>query len=214
MKSTSKSLVICGTDTDIGKTIVSSFFVQGLHATYWKPVQSGTDDGTDTQTVCKLLGLEKNRYLPEVYKFKAPVSPHWAAEKESQEIDPDKLIIPKRDELLIIETAGGLMVPLNRNLLQIDQLKVWDLPIILVAKTGLGTLNHTLLSLEALKKRNLNVLGIILNGLPHEDNPKTLEDFGNTQILAKLPIFSELNANVLTQEWKKQNLRKKLKEYI
>ncbi len=214
MKSTSKSLVICGTDTDIGKTIVSSFFVQGLHATYWKPVQSGTDDGTDTQTVCKLLSLKKNRYLPEVYKFKAPVSPHWAAEKESQEIDPDKLIIPKRDELLIIETAGGLMVPLNRNLLQIDQLKVWDLPIILVAKTGLGTLNHTLLSLEALKNRNLNVIGIVLNGLPHEDNPKTLEDFGNTQILAKLPIFNKLNSNILTKEWDQQQLREKLKEYI
>ena len=214
MKSTSKSLVICGTDTDIGKTIVSSFFVQGLHATYWKPVQSGTDDGTDTQTVCKLLSLEENRYLSEVYKFKAPVSPHWAAEKESQEIDPDKLIIPKRDELLIIETAGGLMVPLNRNMLQIDQLKVWDLPIILVAKTGLGTLNHTLLSLEALKNRNLNVMGIVLNGLPHEDNPKTLEGFGNTKILAKLPILSELNANILAKEWNKQNLSKKLKEYI
>ncbi len=214
MKSTSKSLVICGTDTDIGKTIVSSFFVQGLHATYWKPVQSGTDDGTDTQTVCKILSLEKNRYLSEVYKFKAPVSPHLAAEKESQEIDPDKLTIPNRDELLIIETAGGLMVPLNRNLLQIDQLKVWNLPIILVAKTGLGTLNHTLLSLEALKNRNLNVIGIVLNGLPHEDNPKTLEEFGNTKILAKLPIFSELNVNILNQEWNKQQLRQKLKGYI
>ncbi len=214
MKSTSKGLVICGTDTDIGKTIISSFFVQGLHATYWKPVQSGTIDCTDTQTVSKLLNLKKNRYLSEIYKFKAPVSPHWAAEKESQEINPDKLIIPKRDELLIIETAGGLMVPLNRNLLQIDQLKVWDLPIILVAKSGLGTLNHTLLSLEALKNRNLNVIGIVLNGLPHEDNPRTLEVFGNTQILAKLPIFSELNANILNQEWDKQQLRQKLKEYL
>ena len=106
------------------------------------------------------------------------------------------------------------MVPLNRNLLQIDQLKVWDLPIILVAKTGLGTLNHTLLSLEALKNRNLNVIGIILNGLPHEDNPKTLEAFGNTQILAKLPIFSELNATILMKEWNKQKLKQKLKEYI
>ena len=106
------------------------------------------------------------------------------------------------------------MVPLNRNLLQIDQLKVWGLPIILVAKTGLGTLNHTLLSLEALKNRNLNVIGLVLNGSPHEDNPKTLEKFGNTQIIAKLPIFSELNANVLNQEWNKQQLSQKLKEYI
>ena len=214
MSTSSKRIIICGTDTDVGKTIVSSFFVQGLKATYWKPIQSGTEEGTDTETVCKLLNLAPERHLLERYKFKAPVSPHWAAEKESDFIEPNNLEIPELDKLIIIETAGGLMVPLNRNWLQIDQLKAWGAPIILVARTGLGTLNHTLLSLEALRNRNLNVLGIVLNGPPHNDNPKTLEQFGDTKILASLPIFDEVNAKVLSQEWNKQQLDQKLKKYI
>ena len=214
MSAFSKRIIICGTDTDVGKTIVSSFFVQGLKGIYWKPIQSGTEEGTDTKTVCNLLNLAPNRYLSERYKFKAPVSPHWAAEQESGFIEPSNLKLPDLDELIIIETAGGLMVPLNRDWLQIDQLKVWGAPIILVARTGLGTLNHTLLSLEALKHRNLDVLGIVLNGPPHKDNPKTLEQFGDTKILASLPIFDEVNAKVLSQEWNKQQLDQKLKKYI
>ncbi len=214
MSDFSKRIIICGTDTDVGKTIVSSFFVQGLKGIYWKPIQSGTEDGTDTKTVCKILNLDPNRHLSERYKFKAPVSPHWAAEKESSFIEPNTLNLPDLDKLIIIETAGGLMVPLNRNWLQIDQLEVWGAPIILVARTGLGTLNHTLLSLEALKRRNLNVLGIVLNGPPHNDNPKTLEQFGDTKILASLPIFDEVSAKVLSQEWNKQQLDLKLKKYI
>ena len=214
MSAFSKRIVICGTDTDVGKTIVSSFFVQGLNSIYWKPIQSGTKEGTDTKTVCNILNLESKRYLPERYKFKAPVSPHWAAEQESCFIKPSNLKLPDLDELIIIETAGGLMVPLNRDWLQIDQLKVWGAPIILVARTGLGTLNHTLLSLEALKHRNIDVLGIVLNGHPHIDNPKTLEQFGDTKILASLPIFEEVNAKVLSQEWIKQKLDGKLERYI
>ena len=214
MSTSSKRIIICGTDTDVGKTIVSSFFVQGLKGIYWKPVQSGTEEGTDTQTVCKLLDLEPNRYLSERYKFKAPVSPHWAAEKESRFIEPNNLNLPDIDKILIIETAGGLMVPLNRNWLQIDQLKVWGSPIILVARTGLGTLNHTLLSLEALRNRNINLLGIVLNGPPHNDNPKTLEQFGDTKILARLPIFEKVSPKILSKEWNKQQLDQKLKQYI
>ncbi len=214
MSTLSKRIIICGTDTNVGKTIVSSFFVQGLKGIYWKPIQSGIEEDTDTQTVCKILNLEPNRYLSERYKFKAPVSPHWAAEKESRCIDSNNLNLPDINKLMIIETAGGLMVPLNRHWLQIDQLKVWGSPIILVARTGLGTLNHTLLSLEALKNRNINVLGIVLNGPSHKDNPKTLEQFGDTKILARLPIFEEVNAKVLSEEWNKHQLDQKLKQYI
>jgi len=214
MSTISKRIIICGTDTDVGKTIVSSFFVQGLKGVYWKPIQSGTEEGTDTKTVCELLELNPNRYLPERYKFKAPVSPHWAAEKESKIIEPNNLHLPTLNKLIIIETAGGLMVPLNRNWLQIDQLKVWGAPIILVARTGLGTLNHTLLSLEALRNRGINVLGIVLNGTPHNDNPKTLEQFGDTKILASLPVFQKVSAEILLEEWNKQELDQKLKQYI
>lgn len=126
-------LVICGTDTDVGKTIVSALFVQGLEATYWKPVQSGTEGGGDRQRVIDLLELPKERWHPEAYAFQAPVSPHWAAEREGKCIDPDQLQLPAIAGPLVVETAGGLMVPLTRQWLQIQQLERWQLPVVLVA---------------------------------------------------------------------------------
>ncbi|WP_036901037.1 MULTISPECIES: dethiobiotin synthase [Prochlorococcus] len=206
MNSKPPHLIICGTGTDVGKTIVSSLFVQGLEGIYWKPIQSGLEGGGDTKRICDLLNLPKERYLPEAYKFKAPVSPHWAAEKENQLIHQSKLTLPLSNKPLIIETAGGLMVPLNRQLLQIDQIKKWDLPIVLVAKSGLGTLNHTLLSIEALNKRSIPILGLVLNGPSHEDNPKTLKQLGNIPVLAELPQFKTVSPEVLQKEWLRQDI--------
>ena len=205
-----KGIIICGTDTNIGKTIVSGLIIQGLKGIYWKPIQSGLEGNGDTGRIIELLNLSNDRYLPEAYKFQAPVSPHWAAELEGTSIDISKLKLPITKRPLIIETAGGLMVPLSRNLLQIDQLKSWNLPVILVAKTTLGTLNHTLLSLEALKKRTIPVLGIILNGPDHPDNPTTLEMFGKVPIICKLPRFNKITAQKLQQEWEKQNVHNNL----
>ena len=110
------------------------------------------------------------------------------------------------DGPLVVETAGGLMVPLTREWLQIDQLQQWQLPVVLVARSGLGTLNHTLLSLEALRRRQIKVLGIILNGPPHADNPTTLKQFGAVPVLGHLPPLQPLTADALTQEWSRQNL--------
>ncbi len=201
-------LVVCGTDTDVGKTIISSFLVQGLNAIYWKPIQSGLEEGGDTNTVCKLLNLPQERFLPELYRFQAPVSPHWAAEKENKQINPSILTLPLTQSPLVIEMAGGVMVPLNRKYLQIDLLENWMLPIILVARSGLGTLNHTLLTIESLKKRMIPILGIILNGPLHEDNPKTLEQFGHVPIIAELPHLPNLSAKELENQWLKQQLKK------
>ena len=206
MKNYKRGLIICGTDTDVGKTVVSSLLVQGLNAIYWKPIQSGIEDGSDTDRVRKLLNLSQERWIPEVYKFQSAVSPHWAAEIDNELINPNLLKLPKIRKPLIIETAGGLMVPLNRNFLQIDQLKSWGLEVLLVARSGLGTLNHTLLSIEALRGRDIKVIGLILNGPLHKDNPKTLEEFGDIPIIAELPILKELNSKVLAEQWEKQNL--------
>ena len=148
-------LVVCGTDTDVGKTVVSALLVQGLQASYWKPVQSGLEGGGDRNRVRQLLGLRDDRMLPEAYAFSQPVSPHWASELDASPLEPERLALPTHQGALVVETAGGLLVPLNRDWLQIDQLQVWNLPIVLVARSGLGTLNHTLLSLEALRKRQL-----------------------------------------------------------
>ena len=207
-------LVVCGTDTDVGKTVVSALLVQGLGASYWKPVQSGLSEGSDRQQVIKLLNLPKQRWIPEAYVFQAPVSPHWAAERESKRINPAHLRLPSVTSPLVVECAGGLLVPLTRDWLQIDQLERWRLPIVLVAHSGLGTLNHTLLSLEALKRRDLPVLGLILNGPCHADNPRTLEQLGNLPVLAQLPPLNPLNAETLQREWQHQNLGPKFKAVL
>tara|TARA_B100001250_G_scaffold396773_1_gene403131 strand:- start:510 stop:1166 length:657 start_codon:yes stop_codon:yes gene_type:complete len=214
MNSDKQHIVVCGTDTDVGKTVVSSLLVQGLKAIYWKPIQSGLEEDGDTGRVIKLLNLEKERYIPEIYKFKSAVSPHWAAEIENKMIDPKQLKIPKLTKPLIIETAGGVMVPLNREWLQIDQLQIWKLPIVLVARSGLGTLNHTLLTLEALRERNIPIMGLILNGPLHPDNPSTLEQIGNIPIIAQLPTFERLTGKELSDEWSKQNLGLRFKSLM
>ena len=214
MKHQHPRLVICGTDTDVGKTIVSSLLVQGLKGIYWKPVQSGLEKGGDTGRVQSLLSLSPDRYLPEAYKFKNPVSPHWAAEQENKLIDCNQLSIPLHKGPLIIETAGGLMVPLTRDFLQIDQIKAWNIPVVLVARSGLGTLNHTLLSLESMRNRNIPILGLFLNGPNHQDNPKTLEKLGNISLIGQLPPLKEITAKVLSEEWKKQKLQIQLEKLL
>ena len=198
-------LVIAGTDTDVGKTVVSALVVQGLGAQYWKPVQSGLAEGSDSARVQELLGLPGERILPEAYRFQAPVSPHWAARMEGVRIAPEALALPRVEGPLVVECAGGLMVPLHlgadRTLLQIDQMAVWGLPVLLVARSGLGTLNHTLLSLEALRQRRIPVIGLVLNGEPHPDNPRTLAELGGVPVLAELPPLEPLTRDSLRRQW-------------
>ena len=199
-------LVICGTDTDVGKTVVSALVVQGLGARYWKPVQSGLDDGGDSGRVQRLLNLPPERMLSEAYRLQAPVSPHWSAELDGVLIDPERLALPPGDDPLVVETAGGLLVPLRRDWLQIQQLERWQLPVLLVARSGLGTLNHTLLSLEALRRRGLAVLGLVLNGPLHADNPRTLEELGEVPVLLELPPLDRLDAAALAACWRGSRL--------
>ena len=205
-----RRLVVCGTDTDVGKTLVSAWLVQGLQARYWKPVQSGLEDGGDSGRVQALLQLPPERLLPEAYRLQRPVSPHWAAEQEGLTIEPERLHLPAGEQALVVETAGGLLVPLRRDWLQIEQLQRWGLPVLLVARSGLGTLNHTLLSLEALQRRQIPVLGLVLNGPLHPDNPRTLEQLGGVPVLAQLPWLETSDAGalaaLLAQQWQQQGM--------
>lgn len=202
--------IICGTDTDIGKTLISSFFVKGLNSFYWKPIQSGIESQTDSQTVEMLAQLSKEKIIKEAYVFTKPLSPHWAAEIDQKTINFDKLRLPKVQGSLIVETAGGLMVPITRNFLQIDQIKQWDLPVILVCKSSLGTLNHTLLSIEALKQRNIEILGLIVNGEKHLDNPRTLVDFTGIPLIAEFPYIEKMDSHNLDILWKELDIKNKL----
>ena len=202
--------IICGTDTDIGKTLISSFFVRGLNSFYWKPIQSGIESQTDSQIVEKLSRLNTEKIIKEAYIFTKPLSPHWAAEIDQKTINFEMLRLPKVNGPLIVETAGGLMVPITRNFLQIDQIKKWDLPVILVCKSSLGTLNHTLLSIEALQKRNIDILGLIINGEKHLDNPKTLVEFSGIPIIAEFPFIKKIDSNNLDILWKELDIKNKL----
>ena len=204
-------LIVAGTDTDVGKTVVSALLVQGLAARYWKPVQSGLADGSDSQWVQERLNLPPGRILNESYRLQAPVSPHWAAEQEQLLIDPQRLSLPPGDEPLVLETAGGVMTPLRRDWLQIEQIGRWGLPLVLVARSGLGTLNHTLLTLEALRHRSIPVLGLVLNGPLHPDNPRTLAELGGVPVLAQLPRLEPLDAAALQRQWLQSDLPKTLR---
>ena len=184
---TPSRIIIAGTDTNVGKTIVSSLLVNKLDAHYWKPVQCGDlDTGGDSATVKKLSGIKANRIIPEAYRLKMPASPNQAAAAEGITIDKENLKLPNHEGALVVELAGGLMVPLRDDWLQIDQVKVWNLPVVLVARSGLGTLNHTLLSIEALENRNITVATLILNGEKHEENYNTLATMVNSSISIKV----------------------------
>jgi dethiobiotin synthetase len=180
---TPSRIIVAGTDTNVGKTIVSSLLVNKLNAHYWKPVQCGDlDTGGDSATVKKLSGIKANRIIPEAYRLKMPASPNQAAAAEGITIDKENLKLPNHEGALVVELAGGLMVPIRDDWLQIDQVKVWNLPVVLVARSGLGTLNHTLLSIEALENRNIKVATLILNGEKHEENFNTLATMVNSSI--------------------------------
>ena len=202
--------VICGTDTDIGKTLISAFLVRGLNASYWKPIQSGIEGKTDSMMVKKISNVNREKIIPESYIFKTPVSPHWAAEIDNKLINKNSLKLPDIKGPLIIETAGGLLVPLTRDYLQIEQIKNWNLTVILVCKSSLGTLNHTLLSIEALKKRNIKIAGLIINGEKHLDNPKTIMQFSGIPIIAEFPFLKDFCIRNLDILWQELNIQKKL----
>jgi dethiobiotin synthetase len=156
---------ITGIGTGVGKTFVSSILVEALEADYWKPIQAGNLNYTDTDTVMDLISNKHSIFYPETFRLSRPMSPHAAAGIDGVEIKLSDFIIPKTNNHLIIEGAGGLMVPLNNNGdLVIDLIKHLKIPVILVSKNYLGSINHTLLSVEALKSRNIPIAGIIFNG--------------------------------------------------
>ncbi len=192
------SFIVTGTDTGIGKTVFSSALAGALGAHYWKPVQSGLEEDSDSQTVRRLSGLPAHKILPEVYRLQAPLSPHRAAELEDIEIRRDAFEMPNADPL-VIEGAGGLMVPLRRDWLIIDLFADLQLPVILCARTALGTINHSLLSIEALRLRDIPIVGIAFIGEANADSENTICAMGGVRRLGRLPRLEKLERESLAR---------------
>jgi dethiobiotin synthetase len=190
-------IIVTGTDTGIGKTVFAAGLTRLLDGYYFKPVQAGLEGETDTGVVQRLSGLPAMRMLLEVWRLTTPASPHLAAERDCVMIDPKALTLPTLDRPLIVEGAGGLMVPLTRDVLYIDVFATWGAPVVLCARTALGTLNHTMLSLEALQHRAIPILGIALIGDAHADNERTLREMGHVPILGTLPLLNPLTPQSL-----------------
>ena len=192
------TIIVTGTDTDIGKTVFAAGLTAALGARYWKPVQAGLADGSDAASVVT-LGVPADRVVPEAYRLTTPCSPHLAAEIDGVTIDPDRLILPEVDGLLVVEGAGGVMVPVTRNLIFADLFARWAKPVVLVARTGLGTINHSLLSIEALRSRRVPILGIAFVGDAVEDSEATIAALGDVRRLGRLPRLDPLNAATLAE---------------
>lgn len=157
-------LIVAGIGTEVGKTVASAVLVEALQADYWKPVQSGYPPDSDTNTVRKLVSNVRSQFHAETYLLREPLSPHAAAAAEGVAIDPARLVTPQTNNSLVVELAGGLMVPLTDTYLNIDFVAQLGYPVALVTRNYLGSINHTLLSVEALRRRNIPILGLIING--------------------------------------------------
>jgi dethiobiotin synthetase len=166
-RSNHRRIFVTGIGTDVGKTIVSAIVTEALQADYWKPIQTGSGEDRDADTIKKLLSNSKTKIHQEAYCLPLPASPFAAAEEQGIKIEIKNITIPQTDNILVIEGAGGLMVPINENELMIDMMEQWDAEVILVSQNYLGSINHTMLSCMALVDRNIKVLGIVYNG---EDN--------------------------------------------
>jgi dethiobiotin synthase len=193
---------ITGTDTDIGKTYISAMLMSALDATYWKPVQAGIEEETDTEFVQRVSEADDSRIIEETYRLKTPMSPHGAADIDGVSISLNDFELPQfSTEHLIVEGAGGLIVPLNWKETVLDMIKKFDLPVLLVARSALGTLNHTLLSVEALRNRGIDVFAIVLNGEKNPHNKKTLEHFTQIPVLESEPN-EDINRDSLIAQFK------------
>ncbi|WP_295671124.1 dethiobiotin synthase [uncultured Mucilaginibacter sp.] len=193
----SKPLFVTGIGTGIGKTIVSAVLVEKLKADYWKPVQSGDLENSDTITVKNLISNSQTVFFDEAYRLTQPFSPHKSAAIDGISIKPENIVLPVTSNTLIIEGAGGLMVPLNTDFLMLDLIRQLGAAVILVSQNYLGSINHTLLSAYALKKENIPVRGIIFNGVKDIYSKDFILENTGLELLGHIPAYDTLDKKAI-----------------
>ncbi|WP_291425487.1 dethiobiotin synthase [Deinococcus sp.] len=199
--SSPSALFVTGTDTGVGKTLVSALLCRALNASYWKPLQTGAVDGDDdTRVVAELAGLTGRTFAP-ARVYQEPASPEWAATLERTRVSVAEVMAcrPQVDGPLVVEGAGGVLVALNERETMRDLMAALGLPVVVVARSGLGTVNHTLLTLEALRRRELPVSGVVLSGPLAPHNRAAIERHGAVRVLAEVPPLTEISAQTVAE---------------
>ena len=191
-----KGLVVAGIGTEVGKTVISAVLCEALEADYWKPIASGTDDGPpDGEIVAGLIQRGSERVHPTRYLFRKSLSPHIAAAMEGVEIQISDLQLPETSAPLVVELAGGVFVPINDSATNLDLLQAFGLPVVVVSKHYLGSINHTLLTLEVLRSRGCQVLGVIFNGEELPDTERIIVQLGRVKVLGRVPSLKSLSSS-------------------
>lgn len=188
---------VTGIDTEVGKTVISAMLTEALEADYWKPIQSGDLHDTDTDKVKNWVTNSKTKFWKEAYAFKTPASPHYSAALEDVEINLNQIVLPQTENNLVVEGAGGLMVPLNDRFLIIDLIKRLGLPVVLVSRNYLGSINHTLLSIKMLQESNILIKGLVFNGDATPATEDYILKYTGVKCLGKIPKLSQLNPSTI-----------------
>lgn len=191
-----KAFFLTGIGTGVGKTVTAAILTEALKADYWKPIQAGDIENSDTKTVQNLISNTNTTFFPERHLLHFPASPHYAAKMENKAIKLSDFTLPKTNNTLVVEGAGGLMVPINEKECIIDLIDYLQLPVVLVVQNYLGAINHALLSINALKAKNIEILGIIFNGDNYNDNQEIIVKMTHVPVLANLKV-----GTIIDREW-------------
>lgn len=194
-----QNLFITGTDTNVGKTVLSALLTAALDAIYWKPVQSGACEGTDRRSVMKWAEIPEERTIPECYCFDPPVSPHLAAREADIHIELHRIELPGRplQRRVIAEGAGGVLVPLNESETMLHLIGRLGFPVVVASRSTLGTINHTLLTLQALRGAGAQTLGVVMLGPENIENRRAVEHYGAVPVLGHIPVLEAINRRAL-----------------
>ena len=198
-----KQFIMAGIGTEIGKTLISAIFTQGLQADYWKPVQSGNPEEADALFIEQMTQVPDGQIWESSYLLTQPLSPHSAAEIDGLRISLDEIQLPATTRPLIVELAGGILVPLNEKDTNLDLIKQIGFPVVLVSKNYLGSINHTLLSYEILKAQQIPIAGIVFNGLANPSGEKFILNHTGLKVLLRVPELSKIDPEII-QEYAKQ----------
>jgi len=192
-------LFVTGTDTNVGKSVLSALLVAALDGTYWKPIQTGSLEGTDRQSVMRWAELPEEKTLPECYCFEPPVSPHLAAKQSGATIRLDRIRKPHLASggPLIAEGAGGVLVPINDSQTMLDVMRHLAMPVVIASRSALGTINHTLLTVRALRDAGIEIRGVVMIGKEDRDNERAVEHYGEVPIAGRIPVLATIERNTL-----------------